>query len=137
MSRPDIELALDVRSYERIVVVTSPDSTFEYQESWIKPNRSSDFAQCIDGESIVVVDRVEIQRKTLSQIALHRPRLVAFAVSSIDHEKAVRRMVTALFPWSELWTVSTSFGKLLVSKDIRGNSYERGDLMDMRPEASA
>lgn len=128
-SRPDIELALDVRSYERIVVITGPDSTFEYPENWVKPVKSADLH--IDAESIVVVDRVEIQRKTLQQIAEGRPRLLAFAVASIDHEKQVRRMVTSLFPWNEVWTVFTSFGKLLITKDVQGVAYDRDQMVDV------
>jgi hypothetical protein len=89
------------------------------------------------GQSVVIVDRVELQRKTLTSIALGRPRLVAFAVASIDHEKQVRRMITALFPWNEVWTVFTSFGKLLVTKDIQGEPYDRDNLVDMRDGIAA
>lgn len=134
-SRPDLELALDVRSYERVVVIAGQDSTYQYPETWVQPAKLSDLK--IDEESIVVIDRVEIQRKTLGQIAEGKPRLVAFAVASVDHEKQVRRMVTSLFPWNEVWTVFTSFGKLLVTKDVRGAAYDRYDVMDMRPEAVA
>lgn len=129
-NRPDLELALDVRSYEKIVVIAGQDSDYDYPERWSRPSRLSDLT--VDGETVVIVDRVEIQRKTLAQIAEGRPRLIAFAILSIDHEKQVRRMVTALFPWNEVWTIFTSFGKLLVTKDAVGQTYDRDDVIDMR-----
>lgn len=134
-SRPDIELALDVRSYERVIVIAGQDSTHQYPESWEKP--ASVAALTVDEESVVVIDRVEIQRRTLAQIAEGRPRLVAFAVASVDHEKQVRRMITALFPWNEVWTVFTSFGKLLVTKDAVGKAYDRDTVVDMRDGIAA
>lgn len=144
-SRPDIELALDVRSYEKVIVITGQDSTYQYPEHWVKPSRLSDLDEMTLGGnemykvdpqyplamSVVVVDRVEIQRKTLAQLASKYPRLIAFAVANVDHEKQVRRMVTSLFPWNEVWTVYTSFGKLLVTKDAVGTAYDRDRLVDM------
>lgn len=150
-ARPDIELALDVRSYEKIIVIAAQDSTFQYPEHWVKPGRLSELDDMVLGGndtykidpnfplamSVVVIDRVEVQRKTLSQLAERYPRLMAFAVANVDHEKQVRRMVTSLFPWNEVWTVFTSFGKLLVTKDAVGVAYDRSKLVDMRPEATA
>lgn len=133
-SRPDIEIALDVRSNERIVVLSSPDSTFEYPENWVRPAKLSDLE--VDSQTVVIVDRVEIQRRTLAQVAEGFPRLVAFAVANIDHEKQVRRMVTSLFPWNEVWTVFTSFGKLLVTKDTVGKAYDRELVVDPLSEHS-
>ncbi len=127
-SRPDLELALDVRSYEKIVVIAGPDSTYQYPETWVRPRSAADIQ--VDGESVIVVDRVELQRRTLAQIAAAGPRLVAFAVASVDHEKQIRRMVTALFPWNEVWTLFTSFGKMLVTKDVKGKAYERDDVAE-------
>jgi hypothetical protein len=134
-SRPDLELALDVRSYEKVVVIAGPDSTYQYPESWVRPTKSADIQ--IDGESVIVVDRVELQRRTLIQIAEAGPRLVAFAVASVEHEKQIRRMVTSLFPWNEVWTLFTSFGKLLVTKDVTGPAYERDDVVDWQGDAAA
>lgn len=132
-SRPDLELALDVRSYEKIVVITGQDSTYQYPENWVRPSKTSELE--LDGESVVVIDRVELQRKTLGQIGEAAPRMVAFAVASIDHEKQIRRMVTALYPWNRLWTVFTSFGKLLVTDDIKGAPYDRETVLDQRASA--
>jgi hypothetical protein len=150
-ARPDIELALDVRSYEKVIVIAAGDSTFQYPEHWIKPSKLSDLdEQQIGGSetlqpspdyplamSVVVVDRVEVQRKTLAQLADGGPRLFAFAVANVDHEKQVRRMVTSLFPWNEVWTVYTSFGKLLVTKDAVGKAYDRSRVVDMREGVAA
>lgn len=150
-ARPDIELALDVRSYEKVVVIAGQDSTFQYPEHWVKPSKLSDLDEMSIGGndtykvnpdfplamSVVVVDRVEIQRKTLAHLAENGPRLIAFAIANVDHEKQVRRMVTALYPWNEVWTVYTSFGKLLVTKDLVGKAYDRSRVVDMRPEAAA
>jgi hypothetical protein len=128
-SRPDIELALDIRSYEKIVVLTGQDSSHQYPDEWIRPAKLSDLE--VNEESVVVVDRVELQRKTIAQIAEGKPRLVAFAVANVDHEKQVRRMVTSLFPWNEVWTVFTSFGKLLITKDVKGLAYDRDEIVDV------
>lgn len=126
-NRPDIELALDVRSDEKVIVIAGQESEYQYPEKWLKPARISDLA--VDEMSVVIIDRVEVQRRTLAQIAEGRPRLVAFAVASVDHEKQVRRLVTSLFPWNEVWTVFTSFGKVLVSKDLRGTAYDRSQVV--------
>ena len=134
-NRPDIELALDVRSDEKVVVIAGQDSEYQYPERWTKPTRLSELSA--DELSVVIVDRVEIQRRTLAQIAESRPRLVAFAVASVEHEKQVRRLVTSLFPWNEVWTVFTSFGKVLVTKDVRGAAYDRSQVIDMREGVAA
>ena len=133
--RPDIELALDVRSYETVVVIAGQESEYPYPEEWSKPDSLRSIETSKDVlQPVFVVDRVEIQRKTLAQMAEMNPRLVAFAVANVEHEKQVRRMVTSLFPWNEVWTVSTSFGKLLVTKDATGKAYDRNDVVDMRPQ---
>lgn len=150
-SRPDIELALDVRSYEKVIVIAGADSTYQYPDHWVRPTKLADLdGQTLGGNesvkadpryplaaTVVVVDRVEIQRKTLAQLAEKYPRLIAFAVANVEHEKQVRRMVTALFPWNEVWTVYTSFGKLLVTKDAVGASYDRASVVDMRERTAA
>lgn len=128
-SRPDIELALDVRSYEKIVVLTGQDSSYQYPDEWVRPAKLSDLE--VNEESVVIIDRVELQRKTIAQIAEGKPRLVAFAVASVDHEKQIRRMITSLFPWNEVWTVFTSFGKMLITKDISGIAYDRDEIVDV------
>lgn len=130
--RPDIELALDVRSYETVVVIAGQDSDYEYPDNWVKPESLNDIKR-EDLVPVFVIDRVEIQRKTLAHLAEMHPRMVAFAIASVDHEKQVRRMITALFPWNRVWTISSAFGKLLVTDDCRGPAYDREQIVDMRP----
>ncbi|MBV9125623.1 MAG: hypothetical protein JO112_19920 [Planctomycetes bacterium] len=119
-SRPDIALALDVRSYERIVVIAKPDSEYAYPEEWSRPASLSE--AIVDDHSVVIVDRVDVAWKSFAALAAGHPRLFAFAVNGVEQEKKVRRMITALFPWNEVWTVWTSFGKTLITKDARGEA---------------
>lgn len=130
-NRPDLELALDVRSDESVVVLTSPDNPTTYPEGWVRPGRGD--LSSVSSLSVVVVDRVDIQRRTLSTLGQLGPRLVAMAPQGVDQEKAMRRLISSAYPWAEVWTVSTSFGKLLVTKDVHGPAYEREDVVDMRP----
>lgn len=120
-TRPEINLALDVRSYESVVVLSGRLEFADYPEGWLKPENLDELH--VDSETVVIIDRAEIQPSTLELISTGGPRLVAFAVSSIEHEKQVRRMITTFFPWSEVWTIPTTFGKMLVSKDVRGPLY--------------
>lgn len=131
-SRPDIELALDVRSYERVVILADPQSTFAYPEHWQRPPKGPD-AVPVDSETVLVVDRVEIYRKTLAAVGARRPRLIAFAPADVEQEKSMRRTLRTVYPWAEVWEFHTSFGKLLVTKDAVGPAYDRDDVVDMRP----
>lgn len=135
-NRPDIELALDIRSYERIVVLSDPGSTYPYPDHWNRPAKGGDIGQ-IDGETIVIVDRVEVYRKTLATIGQKAPRLIAFAPANVEQEKSMRRTLRSVYPWAEVWELHTSFGKLLVTKDAIGTPYEREQVVDMRPIAAA
>lgn len=119
-SRPDIALALDVRSYEKVVVISKPDAVYDYPESWERPSALGEAK--VDGHSVVIVDRIDLSWKSFATLARGCPRLFAFAVSGVEQEKRVRRMVTALFPWNEVWTVWTTFGKTLVTKDAQGEA---------------
>jgi hypothetical protein len=122
-NRPEIELALDVRSYEKVVVVSN-DTEAEYPTSWLRPQSIAD-AQ-VNGESVVVIDGVEVSRRSFAQLAAQSPRLFAFIVppGDIDYEKYVRRMVNALFPVNEMWKIRTDLGTALVTKDCRGEAAE-------------
>jgi hypothetical protein len=135
-NRPDIELALDVRSYERVVVLSDPQSTFTYPEHWHRPMRGTDIGR-IDAETVVIVDRVEVYRKTVSQVGAGHPRLIAFAPANVEQEKSMRRTLRSVYPWAELWEIHTSFGKILVTKDARGPEYDRDSVVDMRAPAAA
>lgn len=119
-NRPDLELALDVRSYERVVVISNPTSVYDYPDDWERPTSLSDAR--VDAESVVLVDRTEVSWKTFASLASGGPRLFAFAVDGVEHEKRVRRMITALFPFNEVWTIWTTLGKTLITKDARGRA---------------
>ena len=135
-NRPDLNLALNVRSYERVVVLSNPESTYDYPEEWVRPLNVAGIG-ATDPETVVVVDRVELSAQTLLRIAEGRPRLVAFAPRDVEQEKSMRRLVTALFPWSEVWVLSTLFGKLLVTKDIGGKAYDRDAVVETWKAVSA
>ena len=49
----------------------------------------------------------------------------------------MRRLLSAMYPWSEVWTISTSFGKALVTKDVVGHPYDPDAVLDARPQAEA
>jgi hypothetical protein len=119
-SRPELALALDVRSYERVVVISKPESLYDYPEGWHRPTAVSEAK--VDDESVVIVDRVDVSWKSFATLAAGRPRLFAFAINGVEHEKRVRRMITALYPWNEVWTIWTDFGKTLITKDARGEA---------------
>ena len=137
--RPDtkIEEAVCLHSYEQIVVLTSQESTFKYPEEWVRPAEAIDL-ELINAETVVVVDRVEISKDTLLLVASKSPRLVAMSPATVDQEKLMRRMITSLFPWAEVWTIDSSFGKLLVTNGITGEAYDHdAQTADMRSKASA
>ena len=133
--RTPIELALSVRSWERIVCLADPAAPHRHPEHWSMPQsiRHSN----IDPETVVIVDRIEISPKVLGTIIGRRPRLIAFALASIDHERNTRRFLRECYPWSEAWDFSTDFAKILVPFDIWGEPYDRRRIIDMRSETTA
>lgn len=138
VTRPDIELALDVRSYERVVVLSNPESEYDYPESWIRPTRGGDeLTKSLDELCIVIVDRIEVSRRTLAQIGAKGPRILAFAPQGVEQEKSLRRTLKSVYPWAEVWETSTSFGKVLYTKDAVGKAYDRDTMIDMRSTGDA
>ena len=135
-NRPDIELALDVRSYECVVVLVNPEAPQGYPDSWIQVQSKEGLAAVVP-DSVVVIDRIDVLPRTLAAIGANRPRLIAMAPRGVEQEKAMRRMLVAIHPWSEVWTLSSSFGKLLVTKDAVGEAYDRDLVRDERPIAEA
>lgn len=136
-SRPDIEQALCIRSDETVVVLAHPDSDYEYPAHWVRPQRLQEIIDAVSPQTVVVVDRLELSRKVLAAVGAKRPRLVAVAPLGIEGEKSVRRMVTALYPWSEVWVFTTNFGKLLVTKDVTGPAYDRDTVVDLMDPGEA
>lgn len=117
-NRPDLEEALDLRSDETLVVLREPPT-------------SGDLMNIHEG-SVVVFDRIDATKRTLGAIGVLRPRLVALVPNGVEQEKAMRRQITASYPWAEVWTISSSFGKLLVTKDVQGRPYDRDLIEDQR-----
>ena len=134
-SRPDIELVLDIRSYEHVIVLANHDEP-KHPAHWIKIS-SRDELSCLNSDSVVVVDRVDVSFAVLRQIGEARPRLVAFVPCSIEHEKSIRRLISSMSPWAEVWTLSSSLGKLIVTGGILGPAYDRQDVIDQRSIAQA
>lgn len=132
--RTPIELALSIRSWERIVCLTDPAAPRRHPEHWLLPQTLRN--STIDPETVVIVDRIELSPKALAAVCSRCPRLVAFALASIEHEKATRRLVKESYPFADAWDFSTDFAKLLVT-DAKGRPYERDRVLDMRPEARA
>lgn len=133
MNRPDIRTALDIRSYERIVVATVSGTAREtYPDDWERISGPEEIEEVVDEETVVVVDRVELARRTYVEFFRMRPRLLAVAVKSIEHEKSTRRTLSSIHPFAEVWTFSTDFGKVLVT-DAKGEPYDRDRIIDVRP----
>jgi len=133
--RPPLEEALDVRSYERIVVITDRDNQYEYPEAWL---RATSLAEVdMDQEYVFVIDRIDISKRMLASIGARRPRLIAFCPGS-DQERAkkIRKALRSLYPFSEVWETSTTFGRTLITP-ASGPIYDHDQVLDMRTEVSA
>lgn len=134
-NRPDIELALDVRSHEQVVVLVNPEAPQGYPDSWVEV-QSREGLSAVVSDSVVVIDRIDVLPRTLAAIGEKHPRLIALAPRGVEQEKSMRRMLAAVYPWSEVWTLSSSFGKLLVT-NAGGEAYDRDLIRDERPVAVA
>lgn len=132
-SKPEIELALGVRSDERIVVISSRGTAVTYPESWARPTNLEELRFSIDPTSVVIVDGVDVTRRTFNMIGELSPRILAVAPMNEDHARSVRRTITSLYPWAEFWNINSSLGKLIVTKDAVGRAYDREAVIDFRP----
>ena len=130
-NRPDIELVLDVRSSESVVVLTDPNNQREYPDDWIQVQSRDGLVEVVS-DSVVLIDRIDVFPHTLALLGSKRPRLIAMVPCNVEHEKTMRRMLSSVYPWAEVWTLSSSFGKLLVTKDAVGIAYDRDIVRDER-----
>ena len=130
--RTPIELALGVRSYERIVCLTDADRDRDaYPEHWDVPRTLRDAG--IDQTCVVVVDGVDLSQRSLSLIGAKHPRLIAFTVEGKEHYMACRRLIKSCYPFADLWDFNeVDMAKLLVT-NARGTPYDRDRVVDMRP----
>ncbi len=130
--RSPIEVALDVRSYERVVVMADPESDFKYPERWERPLTLKDVR--IDPETVLIIDCIELSHETLVRVLSPGPRIVGYLLPprDLDFEKLVRRTMRTLYPFSEPWTAeSTDMGKCLMYQ-VSGPAYDRDDIIDQR-----
>lgn len=130
-SRPDLTLALDVRCGESVILIAGPESMHDHPKEWIPVLSRSDL-DLIGPNCVVVIDRVDVGWRTLTDITVRNPRLLALVPDGVEQEKSMRRLVSSLHPWSEVWTVSTASGKTLVIKDALGDPYDRQNVIDGR-----
>lgn len=137
MSRPDIELALDLRSWEHVVILapTDGDDERKYPPEWVRPTSQAALHTAVASDCVVIIDRVDVSKSTLAAIGQAWPaaRLVAFIPSDRTQEIAMRRLVTSTFPWHRTWDFATASGKAIVFEGICGAAYDRDTVVDMRP----
>lgn len=132
--RPRVELAMDVRSDERVVLFTDPSSTYDYPEHWFQPQSMHDAD--LDPYVVVIFDRMEVSKKHIVSCAINEVRMIGICPIDVDHEKQIRRMLTSLYPWTQVYEASTAFGKVLMLSP-KGRPYDRNRITDDRPKASA
>lgn len=137
MNRPDIELVLDVRSYERVVVISRRDLPRTYPASWDRPESLSDMLELVVPESVVVVDGAEVTRRTYASISQRGPRLLAVVVTGEEHARSIRKALVSVQPWCDLHAFNTSLGRLVVAHRFCGRAYDRDLVVDMRVGARA
>lgn len=130
--RPHIELTLDVRSDEKVVLFTDQSSTYDYPEHWLRPRGIHDAE--LDPMSVVIFDRMDVTRKHVVACAANEVRMIGICPIDVDHEKYVRRMITSLYPWTQVYEASTTFGKVLMLCP-RGAPYDRDRIDDSYPRA--
>lgn len=137
MSRATVDLALDVRSYERVVLMADPTSDFEYPEHWERPKTLPEVR--LDGESVLVVDCLELSYETIDAVLSQGPRLAAFILppGDLGFEKRTRSALRLLYPFARLWTVDESaLGKFLMLEST-GPAYDRTKIVDQRKAGQA
>ena len=133
--RPDVRMALDLRSDETVMVIADPErDSFRYEPEWQRPLTFEEVY--VDNKTVVIVDRMELSRESIASITAANPRLLAIAVMDPEHEKRTRKALRTLHPWSDVWDITTEFGRLIVTSAF-GPAYDRANVIDMRAQASA
>jgi hypothetical protein len=134
-SKTSLDVALDVRSYERVVVIS--DSGRSYNPDWVYLNGMQECIEAITPDSVVIVDAMSLTYPIIETIGWMHPRLLAFRPTSDDHARSIKKLLTAMYPWHESWVISTDVGRFIVVKGIVGQGYDRDSVVDMRVRASA
>lgn len=138
MKNPNgILTALDVRSDEDVIVL----GRGEYPEDWVLLGAGV-HEDVVGPHSVVLVDRTFLPRQSIASIVSAAPRMLAFltdgSTDGVAYEKQVRRLMTAMYPWAELYRFSTEDGILLAIWTAPGQSvYDRDSVIDMRPQVQA
>lgn len=132
MSKPEPEVVLDVRSWERVVVISNRDSSAVYPDGWVRPPGLEELLLNLDPDSVVFVDGVDVSRRAFSFIGERAPRIMGIMPLNEEHARAIRRTVTSLYPWAEFWSAMSSRGRMLIVKGAIGRSYDRDLIVDMR-----
>lgn len=132
MNSNDVRAVLDVRSYENIVVATSPDTVNEYPEDMVAISDATQL-NLIDEHSVLLVDKIDIPRRSLPNFFARKPRMIGFVVRNVEHEKRIRKFLSTSYPFDSVWTFATDFGKV-VATDAKGSPYVRDNVLDERPE---
>lgn len=138
MSRPDIELALDVRSYERVVLIAGRDSTTPHPSHWHRPSTLSEMLSLVPDSGIVVVDHgVVVTRRTYEGISIRGPRALCVGVTGDENARSMRKLLLSIQPWCDLHSFMTDMGRVVVAYRFTGRPYDRDAVIDMRPGARA
>lgn len=135
---PDISEVLNVRSDEKIVIIGNDT---DYDPDWVVLGAGT-HDDVIDSTSVVVVDRVALPRDTIVSIVSSAPRMLAFVTgegpAAIVYDKQVRRLLSSLYPWSEVYTFMSSFGRVIAMWTAPGQQpYDRDRVLDARPQTQA
>lgn len=128
--RHDFADVLDIRSDDRVILISSELNRFRHPDWW--EIYSSVTQAGVSPDSAVIVDGVEMTRRTMESLLRPRPRLTAFVVTSIDHERSIRRKLEAMYPWSDMWAgggIWTVAGRVLIT-EARGIPYGRDSFVD-------
>lgn len=137
MSKPELEVALDVRSWERVVVISNRDSHAAYPDEWVRPAGLDDLLLGLDQDSVLIIDGIDVSRRALSLIGERFPRIMGIMPLNEEHSRAMRRVLASLYPWAEFWSVVSARGRLLVVKGAVGRPYDRDLVVDMRTGVQA
>lgn len=113
-----VDLCLDVRSYEQVIVLDDQGSSNRpYPDHWI---RSQDFDfSGVDNTAVVIIDRISLSRAQIEKLSHCAPRLAAFIPMDVDSERRIRSSLKQIFPWGDSWTVNSKIGKMIIT-DFRG-----------------
>lgn len=133
----EINSALDVRSYEKVMVFSHPLDVPINPGGWIDSSSPSLNVSEIDAETVVVI--MGGWRGSLAHITQQSPRLIAFIPRDEHDVITFKREMLELYPWSESWTFNNvqlsrqQWGGVVVVKSSFGLPYDRSAVVDLRP----